>query len=85
MVDRVMIGATELPLEINQDDALVFEEEKKAHEDAKALVDRYGSIGAIPPYFIVKNGFGCMTRSKPTLYRPIKNGRGLILIDTIAS
>ena len=85
MVDRVMIGATELPLEINQNDALVFEEEKKAYEDAKALVDRYGSIGAIPPYFIVKNGFGCMTRSKPTLYRPIKNGRGLILIDTIAS
>lgn len=81
MVDRVTIGSTDIQLEVNQRDELVFDEEKQAYADAQALIDQYGSIAAIPKYYVTKNGFGRLTRKKPTLYRPIKNDNGFILID----
>lgn len=81
MVDQVAIGSTNLQLEVNQRDTLVFEEEKQAYTDAQALIDQYGSIAAIPKYYVTKNSFGRLTRKRPTLYRPIKNDKGFILID----
>lgn len=81
MVDRVAIGSTEIELEVNERDALVFKEEKQAYADAQALIDQFGSIAAIPKYHVTKNDFGRLTRKKPTLYRPIKNDVGFILID----